>query len=390
MTQSLDIATLLSRYISERFDNKGSQLLARAVNDRFTEHPGVDFISRNTIDNWCRGYAKTVREWEKLAAVAVVLGLSQTEADELLRAAGQPSVSEKQLNAEKKIEKEILAYWDSSFVQNANTTSATLDLPKRDKEQNPAYASALPAQAVSKTSARFGNYNSVWQWLLLVLILLLFALSGFATWQNWNSPPKLSYLNNEVDPQPVFSDDFSNPSQWNLNEATFVAFDRGQLLFDAPINQTGSWRSDVVVPQWNVEKPISHMRFTAALDMLPSQTWGFLGVQTECNATDYANDNGSDDWLMVYIGGPDRTVWVEYTPNEQLVPVEGFRFAPVVNGQSYQIDLIWHEESVQVYVDEKPQGAPIPCLQPMRFNLNAGLDTNMQMRGYIDNFALWE
>lgn len=93
---------------------------------------------------------------------------------------------------------------------------------------------------------------------------------------------------------------------------------------------------------------------------------------------------------MVYIGGPDRTVWVEYTPNEQLVPVEGFRFAPVVNGQSYQIDLIWHEESVQVYVDEKPQGAPIPCLQPMRFNLNAGLDTNMQMRGYIDNFALWE
>ncbi|RLT31997.1 MAG: hypothetical protein DWI57_18785, partial [Chloroflexi bacterium] len=103
MTEPPDLAILLRKYIRERFDNKGSQALARRVNERFAEQPGVDFLTRNTIDNWLRGHAKNVREWEKLAAVAAVLGLSEPEADELLRAGGQLSIAEKRLSTERAI-----------------------------------------------------------------------------------------------------------------------------------------------------------------------------------------------------------------------------------------------------------------------------------------------
>lgn len=397
MTEPPDLATLLRKHICERFDNKGSQALARSVNERFTEQPGVDFLTRNTIDNWSRGYVKNVREWEKLAAVAAVLGLDEPAATELLHAAGQLSLAEKRLRAERAIEQKILACWpDPSSDRSGTTSGDTLNQADAQKSESLSdieitnlATTPVPAQNQPGWPPIVVSTYNIRRSLLLGCLLLLVALIGLLGWQRLSTQlTPTSILPEEADP-PFFVDDFTNLGRWDLNEAIYAGLNQGRLWFNAPVNETGGWRSDVVNPQWNVEMPISRLRFTVGIEMPVDQTWGFLGVQTECYSERYADDDGGNDWLLVYIGGVERTVWLEYTPLEEQMPVQNFPLTPIVSSQPYTIDLIWTQPGVQIYLDGKPQGPVIPCLRPRQFNLNAGLDPGTQVQGYIDDVQVW-
>ncbi len=399
MTEPPDLAILLRKYIRERFDNKGSQALARRVNERFAEQPGVDFLTRNTIDNWLRGHAKNVREWEKLAAVAAVLGLSEPEADELLRAGGQLSIAEKRLSTERAIQQKIVACWPPTVADLSGTTSSDftpnhtngfIAVRPPSKEDADPIVESMPSQNQREQEGTTVTVYNTRRLLLLGGLLVLLALVVLASWQRLNAQPTPPPIPPEATALPFFIDDFTISGRWDLSEATYVAFNQKRLWFDTPVNGTRGWRADVVNPQWNVDMPISRLRFTVGLEMPLDQTWGSVGVQTECYSKRYADDDGDNDWLLVYIGGAQRTVWLEYTPMEEQMPVQKLHFNPIASGQPYTIDLIWTKPGVQVYVDDKLQGPVIPCLHPRQFNLNAGLNPGEQVRGYIDDFQVWK
>lgn len=408
MSEQQDFATLLQSHLNRRFGSRGSQQLARRINERFVLEPGVDFISRNTIDNWLRGYVKSVREWEKLAAVAAVLDLSESEADELLRVAGQVSIARKRLNAERAIERQILATWSiAEKTDNYSFETSLLDEPTSNLSNVP-----LPVQLEVQPSADYNddtidrtvtkestvpiktesftvpNINKKWnRFFLLTLFALLAITLTLFTKQQIQKKPLLQTSGNGA---LTFTDNFNNANHWDLAESVYAKFVDGQLWFDIPKNQTGNWLADVVNPQHNVGVPISKIRFTVELQMSTDQDWGYIGLQTECFSELYSDDDGNNDWLLVYIGGSNRSVWVEYTPNEDKVPHQNFMFDRITTNQPYLIDLLWSSSGVQIYVDNQPQGSEIPCLQPRQFNLNAGLDPGASVKGYVDDFQLWQ
>lgn len=81
----------LLRQFMESAGYHGASRLADRVNEIF-ETPG--FIHRGTIANWLDGHVKAVRDWRKLIAVAVVLGLDTTQVNTLLQAAQLPTLWE--------------------------------------------------------------------------------------------------------------------------------------------------------------------------------------------------------------------------------------------------------------------------------------------------------
>lgn len=88
MTRAYKLADLLSQHMQVR-DVKDIRL-ANRVKEAFKR----PIVSPSSIRNWRYGTAQTVRDWRQLLAVANVLSLTHTEADELLEAARLPTVQE--------------------------------------------------------------------------------------------------------------------------------------------------------------------------------------------------------------------------------------------------------------------------------------------------------
>lgn len=87
MDSTMTLADLLTKYMHDR--GIGPSRLAEQVN-RLARID--DLVSRRSIENWRDGMAKSVRDWHQLVAIAAVLGLDQSRADELLRSGGLPEI----------------------------------------------------------------------------------------------------------------------------------------------------------------------------------------------------------------------------------------------------------------------------------------------------------
>jgi transcriptional regulator with XRE-family HTH domain len=102
MSQESDFATLLCDYM----DRKGF------TSDRLSRRSDVP---KSTIENWRRGTVSKPQQWQPIVQIARVLELNREEVDELLDAAGHPTVSillQMDLIQE---DQDLLRYWETEL-----------------------------------------------------------------------------------------------------------------------------------------------------------------------------------------------------------------------------------------------------------------------------------
>ncbi len=105
MPSKTTLADLLTKHMKAR--GLGPSRLAEQVN-QFAENDRL--VSRRSIENWRDGAAGSARDWRQLVAIASVLGLDSTEANELLKSAGLPRLEVLRRQATGR-EADLLATW---------------------------------------------------------------------------------------------------------------------------------------------------------------------------------------------------------------------------------------------------------------------------------------
>jgi WD40 repeat protein len=99
------LADLLDDYM-ERL-GIGEARLANEVNQMVNQ---PHFIHRSSIRNWRNGGSKTAGNWRQITAIAEVLHLNEVEANELLVAAGHPTIRQLWLEADEE-DRPFLVHW---------------------------------------------------------------------------------------------------------------------------------------------------------------------------------------------------------------------------------------------------------------------------------------
>lgn len=118
MKTVLTFEEVFTRFV-ERDDRTPGQLFRKSA-----ELFGVNqSIPKPTIVRWLNGEVKKTRSWHDLVKIAIVLRLSKPETDELLQAAGQPSIIDLQEKTKDEREEKLLSHWDK----------VALPLPYTDK-----------------------------------------------------------------------------------------------------------------------------------------------------------------------------------------------------------------------------------------------------------------
>ncbi|MEZ4645829.1 MAG: tetratricopeptide repeat protein [Chloroflexota bacterium] len=83
-------------------------------------------VSARTVMNWLSGRVQRPHRWQQLVQVAVVLGLNEVEATELLQSAGYPSVADLRREATAVTDQQLLAAWPDT---SGAPFQAVADLP---------------------------------------------------------------------------------------------------------------------------------------------------------------------------------------------------------------------------------------------------------------------
>jgi hypothetical protein len=103
-----DFQTLIKKYIARSEHKQGT--LARLAQERFGHLPDFE-IKSAAISNWRYKEITSVREWQRLVALAAVLRLSRAEADELCRSAKLPGLDVLQKHYMKPEEQILFDTW---------------------------------------------------------------------------------------------------------------------------------------------------------------------------------------------------------------------------------------------------------------------------------------
>ena len=74
-------------------------------------------LPKTTIVNWLNGRVQRPRDWQGVAALAVALRLSEAEVDELMAAAGQPTIRELRVLAAAPSDRDLLAHFAQRFAR---------------------------------------------------------------------------------------------------------------------------------------------------------------------------------------------------------------------------------------------------------------------------------
>lgn len=110
MDSKTSLADLLTKRMQER--DIGPTRLAEQVN-RVARIDAL--VSRRSIENWRDGMAKSIRDWRQLVAIAAVLELDETSADELLRSASLPEIRRLRTQVSNG-EQHLLASWSTAHA----------------------------------------------------------------------------------------------------------------------------------------------------------------------------------------------------------------------------------------------------------------------------------
>jgi transcriptional regulator with XRE-family HTH domain len=99
MTSPFDFADRLQYYVNKTTYTSG-------------QLAGLSGLPRTTIVNWLNGRVSRPRDWQPLVQLLAVLHLEEREADEVLRAASQPTIDELRLIARSEADRVLLAGWE--------------------------------------------------------------------------------------------------------------------------------------------------------------------------------------------------------------------------------------------------------------------------------------
>ena len=73
-------------------------------------------LPRTTIVNWLNGRVQRPRDWQPIVRLLTTLHLKEEEADDVLRAANQPTIAELRLLVHEKADAALLMAWKRPFT----------------------------------------------------------------------------------------------------------------------------------------------------------------------------------------------------------------------------------------------------------------------------------
>lgn len=331
MVEQPDFCTLLNLFTKQCFPRSrgGGQMIANLIKQRFKS----DIVPRTTINNWLQGIVTNPQIWWQVGMVASVICGNTEEADQLLQSAGHMTLSDKRRSAPLlPQEGEVLEWWNQFITSSIFSTSV--------KDERATTLSVIEQRPLYTTST----------------------------------------------PLLVLADDFQgetpNLNVWDTKQVQFVSVYDGRLWFYVPTNTASVWYEDVLEPRLNNKDYFVRIEFTIRLESLPNQERGYLGLQTDC-------DRG---WLLVYLGESNPGLIVGYSRetegSAEFTSAIRQRFADVLIGQDYKIELVWQYRKVTIRLDGQLI-CEIPAVPSRYLNLNAGVRPGMAVHGSISSFRAW-
>ncbi len=185
---------------------------------------------------------------------------------------------------------------------------------------------------------------------------------------------------------PIIFDNFDatslNATQWEEPVGIGTLQVRGgSLVFDLPQNGSSDWQASILDSKLSGRSQITRVRYTATLLTPSNIESGVVGVQTDCN--------GIDTYLVVYLGGAERRLFVEFqrAPGAE---AENFFLEPIIDGQEVEIELDWQEDTVALKRDGVQQEVVIPCSGSKFLNVNAGILPGQALVSEVGEIQIWD